>query len=208
MSTELKTFIKEALDKKASKEDILQALLKAGWQEDDIKATLQSFADVAFVIPVPRRKPYLSAREAFLYLVMFVCLYLSAFSFGSLIFDFINRGLPDPLNSYYDFSQRSLRMSLSMLIVGFPLYFWLATILTRSARRDPEKKGSKIRKWLTYLTLFVAAGIIIGDLITLIFNLLGGELTLRFILKVLTVLAIAGTIFGYYLWNFRKEEKE
>lgn len=208
MTSELQSFVKEALAKKSSKPEIKTALVKAGWQDDEINAALQAFADLDFPIPVPKRKPYLSAREAFLYLVMFLCLYLSSFSFGSLIFDFINRWLPDPLNSYYDYSQRSLRMSLSMLIVGFPLYFWLATILNRGIHRDPEKKGSKIRKWLTYLTLFIAAGIIIGDLITLIFNLLGGELTVRFTLKVLTVLAIAGTIFGYYLWNFRKEEKE
>ena len=207
MSSELTAFVKEALAKNASKMEITKALLKAGWREDEIHAALQTFADVDFHVPVPKRKPYVSAREAFLYLVMFLCLYLAALSFGSLIFDFINHWLPDPLSPYYDSSQRGLRMALSTLIVAFPLYLWLATVLMRAARRDPEKKGSKIRKWLTYLTLFVAAGIIIGDLITLIFNLLGGELTLRFILKVLTVFAITGSIFGYYLWNFRKEEK-
>lgn len=206
MSSELHSFIKEALTKKAPKPEITRALLQAGWQADEIKSALAAFADIDFPIPVPKHKPYLSAREAFLYLVMFVGLYLSAFSFGSLIFDFINRALPDPLQTYFDVSRRSLRMSLAMLIVAFPLYLWLAAILTRGIRRDPENKSSKIRKWLTYLTLFVAAAIIIGDLITLIFNLLGGELTLRFVLKVITVLTIAGSIFGYYLWNFRKEE--
>ena len=80
--------------------------------------------------------------------------------------------------------------------------------MTKDMQRNAEKKSSKIRKWLTYITLFITAGVIIGDLITLIFNLLGGELTLRFILKVLTVLLIAGIIFGYYLWDLKKEEKE
>jgi hypothetical protein len=59
---------------------------------------------------------------------------------------------------------------------------------------------------LTYITLFVAAGVLIGDLISLVFNFLGGELTVRFVLKVLTVGVIAGTIFGHYLWDLRKEE--
>ena len=94
-----------------------------------------------------------------------------------------------------------------MIIVAFPIFIWLSLVTRRAILRAPEKKSSKIRKWLTYLTLFVAAGIIIGDLITLIYNMLGGELTLRFMLKVLTVLTIAGTIFGYYLWDLRKEEK-
>ena len=97
---------------------------------------------------------------------------------------------------------------LGVAAVAFPLYVWLTSLTRKGVTKDPDKKGSKIRKWLTYITLFVAAGVIIGDLITLLYNLLGGELTLRFTLKVLTVLLIAGIIFGYYLWDLRKEEKE
>jgi hypothetical protein len=52
---------------------------------------------------------------------------------------------------------------------------------------------------LTYLTLSVASGILIGDFITLVYYLLSGELTIRFILKVLTVAAIAGGAFAYHL---------
>jgi hypothetical protein len=42
----------------------------------------------------------------------------------------------------------------------------------------------------------------------LIFNLLGGDLTIRFLLKVLVVAVIAGSAFTYYLLDLRKEEKE
>ena len=58
------------------------------------------------------------------------------------------------------------------------------------------------------MTLFLAATVLIGDLITLVYNLLGGELSLRFVLKVLVVGTIAGAIFGYYLRDLRREEKE
>ena len=67
---------------------------------------------------------------------------------------------------------------------------------------------SAVRRWLTYLTLFVAAAVLVGDMIALVYNLLGGELTLRFVLKVLVAAVIAGTIFGYYLMDLRREEKE
>ena len=38
-------------------------------------------------------------------------------------------------------------------------------------------------------------------------KLLGGDLTIPFILKVLTILMIIGSIFGYYLWDLRQSEK-
>jgi hypothetical protein len=58
------------------------------------------------------------------------------------------------------------------------------------------------------MTLFIAAGILIGDLISLLYSFLGGELTLRFILKSLVVGTIAGTLFMYYLGGLRQEEKK
>ena len=75
-------------------------------------------------------------------------------------------------------------------------------------RADPGKRASKIRRWLTYLTLFVSASFLIGDVVTLVYNVLGGELTVRFLLKVAVVGAIAGTAFGYYLTDLRREERE
>ena len=207
MTIDLHSFVKEALEKRISRADITAALTKAGWQHDEITSALSAFAEVDFPVAVPRRKPYLSAREAFLYLVLFLTLYISAYAFGSLLYTFVNRAFPDVLQPAVDTLQ-AVRMPVASLIVAFPLFLWLSSLLRSAIRRDPEKKGSKVRKWLTYITLFVAAGIIIGDLIALLFNLLGGELTTRFVLKVLIVLFISGSIFGYYLWDLRMEEKE
>lgn len=210
MTSELQLFVKEALEKRLSRAQIQETLLRAGWQADEVGNALDAYADVDFPIAVPRRKPYLSAREAFLYLVLFLTLYISAFSTGSLLFDFINHFIPDPLTPYdaTSFSAQSIRTATASLIITFPLFLFVSHLLGKAIRRDPEKRGSKVRKWLTYLTLFIAAGIIIGDLITLVSNLLSGELSIRFILKVLTVLLIAGSIFGYYLWDLRQEEDD
>jgi hypothetical protein len=153
----------------------------------------------------------MSAREAFMYLVLFLTLYISAFSLGSLLFQFIARAYPDVAANYgagyIDATTSAIRWSTSCLIIAFPIFLWVSWLLNNAIKADPDKRGSKVRKWLTYITLFVAAGIIIGDLITLVFNVLGGELTTRFVLKVLVVGGIAGAIFGYYLWDLRKEEK-
>lgn len=207
MNDDLKSFVKEAIAAGQSRQAIRQALSQANWPEEEVTAALAAYAEVDFPVPVPRRRPYLSAREAFIYLLLFVCLYISAFSFGSLMFEFIEGWFPDALKSWQDYSVESVRMSSASLIVAFPLFLWLTRLTVKAIKSDPDKRSSKIRKWLTYITLFVAASFIIGDLITLFFNLFGGELTVRFLLKVLTVLVIAGLIFGYYLWDLKKEEK-
>ena len=74
--------------------------------------------------------------------------------------------------------------------------------------RDPMKRTSKVRRWLTYLTLFSAACALLGDFATLVYNALGGELTVRFLLKAITVALIAGTAFIYYLQDLRQDEVE
>lgn len=209
MNTDLSQFVRESLAQGLKRSDIQNALKKAGWQEDEVKNALAGYADVAFPIPVPKRKPYMSAREAFMYLVLFLTLYISAISLGTLLFQFIARAYPDVVTPYaYDGTRDAIRWSTSSLVIAYPIFLWVSSLLAKAISRDPDKRGSKVRKWLTYITLFITAGVIIGDLITLVFNVLGGELTTRFILKVLVVGGIAGVIFGYYLWDLRKEEKE
>ena len=80
--------------------------------------------------------------------------------------------------------------------------------LKPAAAQDPERRQSLVRKWLTYLTLVVVAGVLIGDSISLLFNVLGGETTWRFFLKSLVVFLIGGAILGFYLAGLQKEEKE
>ncbi|MDP4007298.1 MAG: DUF5671 domain-containing protein [bacterium] len=204
MNNELRLFVKEALEKNQSRSSIKDALLKAGWQEQEITKILNSFAEVDFVIPVPKKKPYLAAREAFLYLISFITLYISAISFGALIFSFIPIWLPDAL----DYGRGVSTSTIASLIVAFPIFLVLTRALHKGTEKDPEKKESKVKKWLTYVTLVIAAAVLIGDLITVLSSLLGGELTVRFFLKALTVFGIAGSIFGYYLSDLQKEEKE
>ena len=208
MNEDLKMFVKESLAQGQPRQGIKDVLAKAGWKEDEVGAALSNYADVKFPVPVPQRRPYLSAKEAFIYLVLFVCLYISAFFFGSLMFEFIEYWLPDALETWRGFSNDVVRRSVSSLVIAFPLYLWLTSVMTKAIKTDPDKRTSKVRKWLTYITLFVAAIFNIVDLITLDYNLLGGDMTAQFLLKILTVLLIAGLIFGYYLWDLKKEEKE
>ena len=211
INEELLNFVRNALARGLSRAEIEDALLKAGWRTDQVQSALGAFAQVdEFPIPVPKPKPYLSAREAFMYLVLFTTLYLTTFNLGRLIFQFINLGFPDAAESigYGESARQAIRFSVASLIIAFPIFLYLSLLIGRAIRRDPSKRASKVRKWLTYMTLFVAAGVIIGDLTALVYSFLGGELSPRFALKIVTVGVIAGGIFGYYLWDLRQEERE
>ena len=70
-------------------------LLEAGWQDSEVRNGLSGFAEVDFSVAVPRPAPYLYAREAFLYLVSFIALYVTAISFGILVFGLIDYSFPD-----------------------------------------------------------------------------------------------------------------
>lgn len=208
VTADLEDFVREGLQRGLPRAEIQSAMLTAGWTPEQAKNALNAFADIAFPVPVPRPRPYLSAREAFLYLVLFAALYLSAFHLGSLSFELIERAFPDPTARDFHGLRDSLRFSASALIVGFPLFVLMSWSINRGLERNPVKRLSAVRRWLTYLTLFLAVTILAGDLIALIYNLLGGELTIRFLLKVATVAIIAGSIFGYYLSDLRQEERE
>ena len=197
---ELTSFVKDALGLGVARVQLEEALRRAGWRSEQIRGALAAYADIDFPIPVPRPKPLLSAREAFLYLVLFSTLYVTAWNVGSLLFEMIERAFPDPAvptNTYRTiYVREAIRWAVSSLIVA------------REIRSDPTKRASPVRRWLTYLTLFVAAGVLVGDVIALVYNVLGGELTTRFVLKVLSVGMIAGTTFWYYLSDLRPEERE
>ena len=207
---ELELFVREALGRGARREAVEAALASAGWPPEQVRSVLAGYADIDFPVPVPRPQPYLSPRDAFLYLLLFAALYLSAWHLGSLLFDLVNAAIPDPADQGFAASMRdnSMRFSVASLVIAFPIYLFVARLLARDLARNPVKRLSAVRRWLTYLTLFLAVTVLVCDLIALVHSLLGGDLTLRFVLKVLVVGAIAGAIFGFYLADLRREEQD
>lgn len=151
----------------------------------------------------------ISPKHVFLHLFAIVMLYSSAANFLTLVFQYINVLVPDKL-AQFDYYQTShyqdlIRFSISFIVVVFPALVWISWFLDKNYKKEPEVRNMKVRKWLIYFTLFIAGLIIIGDLIGIIRSFLGGEITIRFILKSLSALFWAGLIFGYYLWDSRRE---
>ena len=210
MNADLQLFVRESLARELPRAAIRERLLEAGWRAEEVESALAAFAEVDFPVPVPRRRPYLSAREAFLYLVLFATLYITAFNLGLVLFAIVDRWLPDAVQIEYAsrWATEAIRNGIAALVIAFPIFLFLSTLIGRAMARDPEKRGSAVRKWLTYLTLFVAALVLIGDLTFVLQRLLAGELVARILWKTLVVFAIAGAVFGHYLAELRSEERE
>ena len=138
------------------------------------------------------------------YLLSFLALPVWTLSFGSVVFQFIERMFPDALSYGGGFAFGGMRNSVAALVIAFPLYLFLMWSLFKSAKAHVEQLQSLVRKWFTYIILVVVAGVILGDLIALLSNFLGGELALRFSLKALSILAISASIFGYYFFELKR----
>jgi hypothetical protein len=204
----LTTFVESALNARASRDDVRRALEQAGWSREQIADGLAYFADVAFAVPVPRPRAHVSARDAFWYLLMFGTLYVTAYHLCDLLFALVNRMYPDALERQNaSWIAASIRWSTAALIVAFPIFLLAARRIARDVAADPTRRNSAIRKWLTNLTMLVAAAALVGDGITLVYNLLGGEITVRFVLKVVVVAAVAGAGFGYYSWSLKADDR-
>lgn len=146
-----------------------------------------------------------SAKDFFLHLGSMVALYATAISFLNLVFRIINKALPEVARNYYAWGGGSeISLPVATLIVAFPLFLLLSRLVYKTYAENPAKKELGIRKWLTYITLFVAGIILAGDLVTVIYKFLDGQdLTAAFLLKALAVLLVTGAIFAHYLQDIR-----
>lgn len=204
---ELVEFTRDALARGIDRDRVAATLATAGWNSHDVASALSAFAEVGFPLPVPRPKPRASPREVLTYLVLFTALYDSVFNLCRLAFELVNRAFPDPLQHVLPmFSDNAIRWSVASLFVAFPVFLALFQWVNAGLARDPARRGSRPRRWLTSLTLFIVAVAMAGDAITLIYELLSGELTRRIALKVATVAIIAGGSFTYFLVDLRREE--
>lgn len=200
----LDTFIREALNRGEKRERISAALVTAGWTRKEIDAALDDYATTDLGMAVPKPRPYVSAREAFLYLVLFTLLGVVAWNLGSLIFALIDIAIYDELDTPYgDFMfggrDYQIRSAIAGLVVGGPLFAWLVLHIRKQRRTNPAMQRSRVRKWLTYATLIIASCTLIGDAIGLVYNFLAGELSTRLVLKLLVVAVLSGGVFFYFI---------
>jgi hypothetical protein len=193
----------------ASDEFVVALLRQNGWSEKRIYPAFAAWYETRTGRTVPNGGGRIeAARDAFLYLLAFFTLGIWAIQMGALLFTAIDRTLPNPAVDYANaaYVTHTLADELASVLVGFPLFLLVTWAILRGAQRQPERLESPVRKWLTYIALVITAGTMIGDLVTFLAYLLRGDLDSRFVLKVITVLVIAGGVFAYYLDSLRRDK--
>lgn len=146
----------------------------------------------------------ISPKFFFLSLGTLVGLITTVTAFLNLAFEILNAQFQDALNGSYvigynPYQFEGARSALAMLIIFFPAYMLLSYFWNKSIKKGLGKIDEQIRKWLVYLVLFLSAVVVAVDLVVLVQSFVGGEITARFIMKVLVALLVAVVVAGYHL---------
>lgn len=203
----LAVYVESRLRGGVSREVIRDELLAVGWTEEEADAAYRNGL-VALGIPLPEAGNRLAAEkksstvDIVINFFSFILLGIVATALGTLWFQIVERAFPDPLAAIGGDGQwgltRAIHYAIASLVIAFPLYLVTLRLWFRKFREDENRSESALSRWLTYLVLLVASVTIVGDLITVLFRLLQGEYSVRFLLKALVILVIASLIFGFY----------
>ena len=205
MADRLSQFIDHARQKGMDHATIVLLLKSSGWKEKEIAG---AFAERELGMPIPERRRWVSPR----------CLFSSAGIHGAICLGdqpdlslvHLHRirvsrpsstglGIHDRGRAVWD-SRRvgDTDCVLSTFRAGL-------VVSVAQIRVAPEKAKSGVRRWLSSLSLFVGAVTIMADVITVVFYLVEGDLTVRFLLKVLALLVVTGMLFIYLALTLRSE---
>ena len=145
-----------------------------------------------------------NAKFAFYYLLSLVALIFTAVSVGMIAFGIINKTVIDALNMGASTSD-NLKFAISALLIATPIFFVMQSLINKGLKKGELTKESGVRRWLTYFILLVSSVTILGVFISIINSLLAGELTMSFILKMLSVIVISAAIFSFYFYDIKRE---
>jgi len=157
-------------------------------------------------------KSKLDISFLFLSLSTLIALITSVVSFLNLIFSTLDKQFPDVLNSTYQYGYsiydfESIRSSLAILIIFFPIFIAVSFFWKRFKESEMSHIDETIKKIFIYIILFISAIVVAIDLVTLVRYFVSGEITNRFIYKVLSTLVVVLLVGVYYLLLIRKNKE-
>ncbi len=156
-------------------------------------------------------KSKMSVSFFFLSLGLLVTLITSVVSFLNLVFETLNKRFPDVLNATYQYGYstydyESIRMALATLIIFFPVFLLVTFFWNKAQKGELSHADEVVKKWLLYVILFFTSIPTLIDLVALVHYFVSGEITTRFILKVLAVLVVAAYVGVYFTFKLKHKE--
>lgn len=157
-------------------------------------------------------RPKLNVGFFFLSLGLLISLITSVISFLNLIFESLDKKFPDVLNSTYIYGSESyqfdaIRTALATLIIFFPVFLLVHYFWDKQIKKGLGVFDEVVKKWLIYIVLFLSSLVVVIDLVTLVRYFVSGEITSRFIYKVLAVLLVALFVGTYYILELLGKKK-
>lgn len=151
-------------------------------------------------------KPKMSVGFFFLSLGVLITLITSVVSFLNLIFETLDKRFPDVLNAsyqygYYTYDYEGIRSALATLIIFFPVFLVVSYFWKKFSEREMSHVDGLIKKWVIYIILSLSSVLLMIDLVFLIRYFISGEITARFIWKVVAVLVTGLLVGKYYILN-------
>lgn len=211
MSEVLHEFIKDCTKAGKTHADIRSILLETGWATEQVSEALERYVDRAYAVAIPRPIVFASPRLVFLNVFYFLVLYLSIYSTVSLLFTFLDHYLPDGLGqapdtlSGYRPIGDAIRWNIASILCLVPLVAWSARII-RQAIAETKQRIPRIRLKLIYLTIFIGACVMLGNVTCFLYYFLSGELGLRFMLKVMILSTLVAGLFASYRVEIKQTE--
>ncbi len=134
-----------------------------------------------------------------------IALYVAITALIVLLFSIINLKFPDEVASYWESqsARDAIRTTMAILIVFFPTYLYLTRFSNQTRRKELSGEYTNTGRWLVYVSLLIAAGVLLANLVTLIIFFLNGEITTRFLWKVAALFLVVGAAFHYYVLDVR-----
>lgn len=215
MNPEIVEYIKKAKNLKLSDEEIISNLVQAGWNDGEVKQALVKFSGApssSQALDIPQKITHYGMWIAFEHVLLFISLYIMATSLALMLHTFVDRWVPGiPTDGYRNnfgsFQSTLIRGYLASLIVSFPLFSGFFLHITKRTKQDPSIRAIKARKTLIYITLVGTFLFLIYSIIKIVYTLLGGNITINFILHFFVTTGVSGIIFAYYLNQVKEDRK-
>jgi len=152
------------------------------------------------------------AFHIFLYLLLFSSLGFVLQGIISVYYQLIEKAIkPSSIDEIKgcietNFSPSDLKFGIATLLISFLIYHALSLFINRKLIKGDIRQESLVRKFTTYLAMFILAAMTIGGVVNLLLSYFEGELSLKSFAKIGVFITFSVAFLCFYLWEIRRRD--